>query len=208
MPYTDAELLDAIHPLVNLLNGQYLVVPRGLALVPPAIAFHSLGKRTTIAFTRNSACTALVLFGITHRSLPMRTACELLRSDQIDPSAVALVEEALPFELTNPDVTSTDRVEVIGHNPPGVYSSANASENARLLVVSENYQSNWSVWVDGQPADMLRVNYVWKGVITPRRNHRVEFRYRSSILFWSRTATILCALFVVGLIAADRMRRR
>ena len=134
---------------------------------------------------------------------------ELLRSGQIDPSAVALVEEALPFELTNPDVTSTDRVQVIEHNPPeGFIHLQTQSENARLLVVSENYQSNWSVWVDGQPADMLRVNYVWKGVVLPPGEHRVEFRYHSSILFWSRTATILCALFVVGLIAADRMRRR
>lgn len=210
IPYTDADLLDAIHPLVNLLNGQYLVVPRGLALVPPADRFPFIGEADNYRVYKNAQ--ALPWFYLASRAQVVADedrVLVLLRSGQIDPSAVALVEEALPFELTNPDVTSTDRVEVIGHNPPeGFIHLQTQSENARLLVVSENYQSNWSVWVDGQPADMLRVNYVWKGVVLPPGEHRVEFRYRSSILFWSRTATILCALFVVGLIAADRMRRR
>ena len=55
---------------------------------------------------------------------------------------------------------------------------------------------------------MLRVNYVWKGVALPAGTHKVEFRYRSSTLLWSRTATVLCALFAVGLIAWDGIRRR
>ena len=210
IPYSDTDLLDAIHPLINLLNGQYLVVPRGLALVPPADRFPSVGEADNYRIYKNAQ--ALPWFYLAPRAQVVADedrVLELLRSGQIDPSAVALVEEALPFELTNPDVISTDRVQVIEHNPPeGFIHLQTQSENARLLVVSENYQSNWSVWVDGQPADMLRVNYVWKGVVLPPGEHRVEFRYRSSILFWSRTATILCALFVVGLIAADRMRRR
>ena len=210
IPYTDADLLDAIHPLVNLLNGQYLVVPRGLALVPPADRFSSVGEADNYRVYKNAQ--ALPWFYLAPRAQVVADedrVLELLRSGQIDPSAVALVEEALPFELTNPEVISTDRVQVIEHNPPeGFIHLQTQSENARLLVVSENYQSNWSVWVDGQPADMLRVNYVWKGVVLPPGEHRVEFRYRSSILFWSRTATIFCALFAVGLIAADRKRRR
>ena len=210
IPYTDADLLDAIHPLVNLLNGQYLVVPRGLALVPPADRFSSVGEADNYRVYKNAQ--ALPWFYLAPRAQVVADedrVLELLRSGQIDPSAVALVEEALPFELTNPEVISTDRVQVIEHNSPeGFIHLQTQSENARLLVVSENYQSNWSVWVDGQPADMLRVNYVWKGVVLPPGEHRVEFRYRSSILFWSRTATIFCALFAVGLIAADRKRRR
>ena len=116
---------------------------------------------------------------------------ELLRSGQVDPSTMALVERALPFELTNPDDTSGDRVDVVEHNPPeGFIHLQTQSENARSLVVSENYQSNWSVWVDGESADMLRVNYVWKGGAAGW-THKVEFRYRSSILLFSRAATVL-----------------
>ena len=51
------------------------------------------------------------------------------------------------------------------------------SAGARVLVVSENYQSNWSVWVDGEEAEMVRVHYIWKGVALPAGEHEVEFRY-------------------------------
>ena len=57
-----------------------------------------------------------------------------------------------------------DRVERLAYDPKeGLIRLRTHSEGARVLVVSENYQSNWSVWVDGEEAEMVRVNYVWKG---------------------------------------------
>ena len=210
IPYSDIDLLEAIHPLINLLNGRYIVVPRGIGLEPPADRFPPVGEVDNYRIYKNMQ--ALPWFYLAPRIQVMADedrVLELLRSGQVDPSTMALVERALPIELTNPDDTSGDRVDVVEHNPPeGFIDLQTHSENARLLVVSENYQSNWSVWVDGEPADMLRVNYVWKGVTLPAGTHKVEFRYRSSILFWSRTATVLCALFVVVLIASDGIRRR
>ena len=210
IPYSDTDLLDAIHPLINLLNGRYLVVPSGIGLEPPVDRFTPVGEADNYRIYKNTQ--ALPWFYLAPRIQVVSDedhALELLRSGQVDPSAVALVEEMLPFELTNPEDTYKDLVNVVEHNPPeGFIHLQTQSENARILVVSENYQSNWSVWVDGEPADMLRVNYVWKGVALPAGTHRVEFRYRSSILLLSRAATALCALFVVGLIAADVIRRR
>ena len=80
---------------------------------------------------------------------------------------------------------------------------------ARVLVVSENYQSNWSVRVDGEEAEMLRVNYVWKGVALSAGEHEVELRYFSPVLAWARGAGLVGLVVVVGLVAAAwRQRRR
>ncbi len=76
------------------------------------------------------------------------------------------------------------------------------------MVLSENYQSNWSVWVDGNPAELLRANYVWKGVALPAGDHQVEFRYYSATLFWSRTVTLLCGALAAGMVASAWFARR
>ena len=81
------------------------------------------------------------------------------------------------------------------------------SAGPRVLVVSENYHTNWSVTVDGQAAQMLRANYVWKGVVVPAGTHEVEFRYFSRSLAWSRAATFLSLLLFTG-IAIRQLRRR
>ena len=81
------------------------------------------------------------------------------------------------------------------------------SAGPRVLVISENYHTNWSVAVDGQAAEMLRANYVWKGVAVPAGSHEVEFRYFSRSLAWSRAATFLSLLLVAG-IAIHQVRRR
>ena len=51
-----------------------------------------------------------------------------------------------------------DRVERLAYDPKeGLIRVRTQSAGARVLVVSENYQSNWSVWVDGEEAEMVRV---------------------------------------------------
>ena len=152
IPYDEADLLTAIHPLLNLLNGKYLVVPRGIGLIPPADRFPPVGEVDNYRVYLNpQALPWVYLAPRAELVADGDEVLEMLRSGRVDPSRVALVEEALPIALTNPENVADDRVQVIEHNPPaGRVRLQTHSEEARLLVLSENYQSNWSVWVDGK----------------------------------------------------------
>lgn len=210
IPYTDADLLGAIHPLINLLNGKYLVVPRGITMALPADRFPLLGEADNYRIYENlQALPWCYLAPSAQVVTDEDQAIEMLRSGQIDPASVALIEAPLPFELSQSGDTSNDRVEVVEHSPgEGIVRLQTHSPEARLLVLSENYQSNWSVWVDGQEADIRRANYVWKGVALAAGDHQVEFRYSSPALFWSRLVTILCVLGVVGLLVKEFIYER
>ncbi|HNT22672.1 MAG TPA: YfhO family protein, partial [Saprospiraceae bacterium] len=35
----------------------------------------------------------------------------------------------------------------------------------------------WQAYVDGQPADHIRVNYVFRGMKIPSGNHTIEFKF-------------------------------
>ena len=101
-------------------------------------------------------------------------------------------------------------MERLAYDPKdGLIRLRTHSGGPRVLVVSENYQSNWSVWVDGQEAEMLRVNYIWKGVALPGGEHEVEWRYFSPVLAGARVAALLGLVVVVGVgVGAWRQRRR
>jgi hypothetical protein len=54
----------------------------------------------------------------------------------------------------------------------------NASAPApTVLLVNDKYDANWRVTVDGKPADLLRCNFLMRGVYLPAGSHTVEFYF-------------------------------
>ncbi|WP_372806192.1 hypothetical protein [Pontiella sp.] len=49
-----------------------------------------------------------------------------------------------------------------------------------ILRFSQRYQGNWNVFVDGEPADLLRLDYLSMGVQVPAGKHTVEFHCPSA----------------------------
>jgi uncharacterized membrane protein YfhO len=81
------------------------------------------------------------------------------------------------------------------------------SQRPGLLVLSDNYYPGWKAKVDGEPADVERVDYLFRGVRVPAGASTVEFRYEP--LSW-RIGWIVSLVSLVGLLAAIvlGMRRR
>lgn len=52
-----------------------------------------------------------------------------------------------------------------------------ATSQPGLLVFGDYFYPGWEVFIDGQPAPLLRVNLVWRGVVTPAGQHVIEYRY-------------------------------
>ena len=132
-----------------------------------------------------------------------------LLSGRVDPQGVALLEKAPAVRLDGVGDRVGDRVERLAYDPKeGLIRVRTQSAGARVLVVSENYQSNWSVWVDGEEAEMLRVHYIWKGVALSAGEHEVELRYFSPVLAWARGAGLVGLVVVVGVVVGAWRQRR
>jgi hypothetical protein len=118
-----------------------------------------------------------------------------------DPLHTALVETELSNPLTT---TATDgRAEITGYEPNRV-NLQTYSTGTSLLVLSENDYPGWRVYIDGQPADVVRVNYALRGVLVPSGEHRVSFVYRP----WSVMGGLLVSLLTgAGLVFFSRRKR-
>jgi hypothetical protein len=108
-----------------------------------------------------------------------------------DPLQTALVEVEPSSPLAN---TAQDgRAEVTGYEPNRVNLQTHSSGNS-ILVLSENHYPGWRVYIDGQSADVLRVNYALRGVVIPAGDHRVSFVYRP----WSVMGGLLLSLLTAS----------
>jgi hypothetical protein len=93
-----------------------------------------------------------------------------------DPEKTVLVstpQKDLPMVATN---ENSGTVEFKRYSPTHIVFAANAPA-AAVLLLNDKYDPNWRVTVDGQPAELLRCNYIMRGVHLAAGPHTVEFQY-------------------------------
>ena len=194
--------------LLNLLNGKYLAVPKPLELDMAAYPLRFEGGR----FRLYENPQVLPWFYLVPEAEVLESGEAVLKrllSGRVEPQGVALLEKGPGVRLDGVGDRAGDRVERLVYEPKdGLIRVRTQSAGARVLVVSENYQSNWSVWVDGEEAEMLRVNYVWKGVALAAGEHEVELRYFSPVLAWARGAGLVGLVVVVAVVVGAWRQRR
>jgi hypothetical protein len=71
-----------------------------------------------------------------------------------------------------------------------------------MLVVSDNWYPGWRAEIDGQAADIWKVNTVIRGVVVGRGRHTVSMLYRPFSVYFGLFCTLL------GLAAAIALQRR
>ena len=94
--------------------------------------------------------------------------------------------------------------KIVRYEPNRIDLTADSNGNS-VLVLSETAYPGWRVYVDGQVAELLRVNYDLRGVLIPAGSHHVSFVYRP----WSAMIGLLVsALSVIGLMVFVMLRRK
>jgi uncharacterized membrane protein YfhO len=77
-----------------------------------------------------------------------------------------------------------------------------------ILVVSESYYPGWRARVDGAPAEILRADYLLRGVELDAGAHHVSFEYRPWSLRIGAVASLAGVAAAGGLAWSDRSSRR
>lgn len=93
-----------------------------------------------------------------------------------DPAKTVLIstpEKNLPAWATNED---TGTVEFKSYAPKKIVFTAQA-KSPSVLLLNDKYDPHWRASVDGQPAALLRCNFLMRGVSVPPGTHTVEFDF-------------------------------
>lgn len=129
----------------------------------------------------------------------------ILGSPNYNPATNVLVATRIP------PPSATDRVaepvEFASYSPKRIVLKASAKAPA-VLLLNDKFDPNWHVEVDGKPAELLRCNFIMRGVQIPPGNHEVVFRFTvpTGGLYVS-LAAILLAMGLIGYLGVTSPRR-
>jgi hypothetical protein len=202
--------------ILPILNVRYILWPTGQIGPIEGLAIpHLEGLRrvSEVALPDGRVINAVYAFpGLARARLvgdvvvvPDTEAVATLESPDFDPTRQVVLAEAPPVRMDGSapvgsvrwirrEVSSMElRVEV---------------DRPALLVLAENWTPSWEARVDGEPAPVLRANYVQRAVPLAAGQHVVELRYSAAGLLPALWITLLTTVGLIAVLVLAWARRR
>ena len=76
-----------------------------------------------------------------------------------------------------------------------------------MLLLNDHWSAHWRVTVDGQPSELLRCNYVMRGVRLSPGSHEVVFRFQPPMTWlYVSLASLLGGFGLLGFVIVDERK--
>jgi hypothetical protein len=160
--------------VVNMLNAKYLVAngqlpPEKFRLVNTDEAKRLLTYENAEALPRAWFVDTI---SVVQKS---EDALQQLNSPEFDPAATAILEKPLNEFIGSPDSAWSVSISEYKSREIRLITRTTATG---LLVLSEiYYPAGWNAYVDGNPAEIYRTNYILRSVVVPSGSHEVVFKF-------------------------------
>ena len=86
-------------------------------------------------------------------------------------------------------------IEILSRTANTAHLKIGPLHDYRILTFLDSWYPGWSVTVDGEPAEMLKTNECFKGLVVPPGTHEITFTF-NPLLTWR---SLVFSLFVFGL---------
>ena len=152
---------DSICPVINMLNTRYFVFPLQGGQTVPIQNPYALGNAwfvDKISYAKNANE-------------------EILKVGQIDLRHEAVADEKFQAQLgdaVTQDTTST--VDIKSYEPNQLTYEVNSGKGG-IVVFSEVYYPGWTATIDGEPAELGRVNYILRALNVKPGKHEVVLSF-------------------------------
>jgi hypothetical protein len=190
--------------VLNMLNTKYFIVPG-----------EAEGEEATVQVNMEALGNAWFVKTLQQVSTPDEEI-DYLGREEFDPVQVAVVhQEFADYTGATTDFSGEGSIKLTSYKPNALEYASESGED-QFVVFSEIWygpNKGWQAYVDGQPAEHIRVNYVLRGLKLPAGKHKVEFRFEPQSHATGEKVSLAGSLLVMlliigGLIIAPIINKR
>ncbi|EDM44039.1 hypothetical protein SCB49_10627 [unidentified eubacterium SCB49] len=129
---------------------------------------------------------------------------EILLLDSLDTKRTAIIHKDFKSQIPTASIVrdSTATIEMVKHEPEHIVYET-SSKSAQLALFSEvYYPAGWNAYIDGEPVDYFRANYVLRAMSLSAGNHKVEFIFEPSVIQTGSSVSLISSIIVLLLLAS------
>ncbi len=91
-------------------------------------------------------------------------------------------------------------VRLEDYHPERMTYSVNTTESGFIVFSEIFYQTGWQAYLDNEPVDHIRVNYILRGLKTPAGEHEIRFEYEPGSARYGKVVSGVSQVFVLGIL--------
>ena len=182
--------------VISMLNGKYIITKGDDGRETPMRNPAALGNAwyvpsLTLAATPQEECAAL---------------------GKVDLATTIIVGEDYKQYVAdfNP-AASGSSIELTSYAPDVLTYKSSSSQDGTVVFSEIFYPYGWKAYIDGNPADIFRANYLLRAMNIPAGQHEIRMEFRPDSIAKGDLIAIVCVLImyaiVLGLIAGTLVKR-
>ena len=173
----DHYLSDGNEAVLDMLNTKYLITQNGVIERPTAYGAAWFVQNVEIVESADAELAAL---------------------GQIDLRTTAVAEAGAP----RPQITGAGEIELKEYRPNYLRYDYTLTGGSAVAVFSEiYYDKGWTAYLDGEPCDSFRADYLLRAMVLPEGQHSVEWRFRAPNWGIAEAVTLICSILIIFALA-------
>ena len=119
---------------------------------------------------------------------------ELASLAVLDLKTTAVAEAGAP----RPQIEGSGEIKLVDYRPNRLVYDYTLTGGQGLAIFSEiYYDKGWQAYVDGEPCESFRANYLLRAMVLPEGKHTVEWRFRAPNWQLTEATTLICSILII-----------
>ncbi len=121
---------------------------------------------------------------------------EIQLLDSLDTKKTAVVYQKFLSKIPNQNIErdSAATIELFTYQPNHLVYEA-STKSPQLAIFSEiYYPKGWNAYINGNPAEYFRANYVLRAMVIPPGNNKIEFKFEPKVIQTGSTISLLSSI--------------
>ena len=98
--------------------------------------------------------------------------------------------------------TIMGQIRLTSYAPDYLIFESDAPQEQLAIFSDIYYEKGWNAYIDGKKANLIRANYVLRGLLIPAGRHDIEFRFEPKSFSIGQTLAIISSITILLLIGA------
>jgi hypothetical protein len=186
----------------RMLNVKYIVFDQ--AINQPGLLPIYNGTNSFLYQNQNALPRAYFVNRVEKK--PSLEILNMVKNNQFDPLDMVFTEEEITG-IDQPD--STAFVNITSFEDERIEIDVIASGSNFLFLGDTYFPKGWSASIDGTETEIYRANHGFRGIVVPKGEHKIVFRYLpESFVISKYVALLLSTLTILGLILGLFFRKK
>jgi hypothetical protein len=169
--------------ILNMLNAKYFIVPTG---------------EKTSAAQQNPGALGNAWFVNSIKSVPNANT-EIDALTNFDPATTAVIHEEFGSYLNGFTPQKQGNISLTKYSPNAIEYTSNSTSD-QLAVFSEVWYGpnlGWQAYIDDQPIEHIRANYILRALKVPAGQHKIKFEFNPSTYRTGKMISLISSILLL-----------